>query len=94
MTTMPECIEQTTKVFMNGNSQAVRLPVGFRFNDVEKVYIRKDHRSGDVILSTSPARTWASFAALRGQLGVPGDFMADSPKLHVGLRDPFEEWGQ
>jgi len=85
--------EQTTKVFMNGNSQAVRLPADFRFNNVEKVYIRKDERSGDVILSTKPARTWASFMAMREQLGgAPEDFMADAPRPHVELRDPFEGW--
>ena len=88
---MPQDTEQTTKIFMNGGSQAVRLPASFRFKDVGKVYIRKDERSGDVILSVKPARTWASFMAIREQLGsVPDDFMAGCPRLHVALRDPFE----
>jgi len=85
--------EQTTRVFMNGNSQAVRLPAGFRFHDVETVYIRKDERSGDVILSAKPARTWASFMAVREQLGgAPDTFLASGERLHVALRDPFEGW--
>ena len=40
---------QTTKLFMNGRSQAVRLPKAFRFEGVSEVFIERD---GDrVILS-------------------------------------------
>ncbi len=39
------------KLFNNGGSQAVRLPAEFRF-DGDFVYVRRDERSGDVILST------------------------------------------
>ena len=38
------------KVFATGRSQAVRLPVEFRFSSNE-VLIRRDHDTGDVILS-------------------------------------------
>jgi antitoxin VapB len=34
-------MHQTAKIFMTGRSQAVRLPVEFRF-DVEEVFIRRD----------------------------------------------------
>lgn len=44
---------QTAKLFMNGRSQAVRLPFAYRF-DGEEVYIRKDTTTGDVILSKKP----------------------------------------
>ena len=40
---------QTTRVFTNGNSQAVRLPKKFRF-DGSEVFIRKDAATGDVVL--------------------------------------------
>jgi antitoxin VapB len=50
------------KVFMNGRSQAVRLPLDFRFTTKE-VYIRKDEKTGDVILSEKP-RSWDDFFAL------------------------------
>ena len=43
----------TAKLFMNGRSQAVRLPREFRFEGNE-VNIRKDPDSGDVILSPKP----------------------------------------
>jgi antitoxin VapB len=44
-------MQQTAKVFKTGRSQAVRLPKEFRF-DVSEVFIRKDERTGEVILST------------------------------------------
>jgi antitoxin VapB len=51
------------KLFNNGRSQAVRLPVKFRFEGTE-VYIRKDPKTGDVILSGKPAN-WNEFLAAR-----------------------------
>lgn len=42
------------KLFRNGRSQAVRLPREFRFEGTE-VNIRRDPKTGDVILS--PRRT-------------------------------------
>ena len=41
---------QTAKIFMNGRSQAVRLPAEFRFEG-DEVAIRRDPVTGDVILS-------------------------------------------
>ena len=41
---------QTAKLFKNGRSQAVRLPVEFRFEG-DEVLIRRDPDTGDVILS-------------------------------------------
>lgn len=38
------------KIFMNGRSQAIRLPKSYRF-DGKEVYIRRDPKTGDVILS-------------------------------------------
>jgi antitoxin VapB len=83
--------QKTTRGFMNGNSQAVRLPAGFRF-EIGQVYIRKDERSGDVVLSAKPACSWASFVAKRAQPGTSGDLPIGTLRLNVGLRDPFEGW--
>ncbi|HSV45344.1 MAG TPA: AbrB/MazE/SpoVT family DNA-binding domain-containing protein [Ramlibacter sp.] len=44
---------QTAKIFTTGRSQAVRLPLEFRF-DVSEVFIRRDPVSGDVVLSRKP----------------------------------------
>ena len=63
------------KLFKNGRSQAVRLPVEFRFAEKE-VYIRRDPVSGDVVLSRRPG-DWEEFFELVKRLEVPQDFMAD-----------------
>ena len=39
---------ETAKLFMNGRSQAVRLPSEFRFQGKE-VFIRRDQATGDVV---------------------------------------------
>ena len=66
---------QKAKVFMTGRSQAVRIPLDFRFN-TDEVYIRKDPQTGDVILSQSP-RSWAEIFAALDEAGVPDDFLVD-----------------
>ena len=43
-------MQQTAKIFATGRSQAVRLPLEFRF-DVAEVFIRRDPATGDVVLS-------------------------------------------
>lgn len=64
--------KQTAKVFMTGRSQAVRLPAEFRF-DSKEVFIRKDERTGEVILS--PRLSWDEIFALLDAAGVPDDFL-------------------
>ena len=63
------------KVFMNGRSQAVRIPAEYRFAS-DEVYIRRDPQSGDLILSEAPGDWDEVFAAL-DRAGIPDDFMAD-----------------
>jgi antitoxin VapB len=65
----------TAKLFRNGRSQAVRLPVDFRFEGSE-VYVRRDPATGDVILSRRPA-SWHDFFDLTSTLNIPDDFLAD-----------------
>ena len=65
----------TAKLFMNGRSQAVRLPAEFRFAEKE-VYIRRDPLSGDVVLSRRPGG-WQDFFDLVERLDEPQDFMSD-----------------
>ena len=68
-------MRRTAKVFRNGRSQAVRLPVDCRFEGSE-VYIRRDPVSGDVILSRRP-ESWRDFFELMKAIDVPKDFLAD-----------------
>jgi antitoxin VapB len=48
---------KTAKLFMNGNSQAVRLPQEFRFEGKE-VYI---YREGDRVILSPKRRSWRDF---------------------------------
>lgn len=84
-------MSQTAKLFMNGRSQAVRLPAAYRF-DSEEVFIRRDPTTGDVILSSKPPTWDGFFAALEGA-DIPADFL-DAKERETGphLRDPFEGW--
>ena len=68
-------MHRTAKLFRNGRSQAVRLPVDCRFEGSE-VYIRRDPVSGDVILSRRP-ESWRDFFELMKAIDVPKDFLAD-----------------
>jgi antitoxin VapB len=80
-------MRQKAKLFMNGRSQAVRLPAIFRF-DTDEVYIRKDPVSGDVILSRKPG-TWNDFFKLMETIEVPKDFMDDRDNEIPPERDLF-----
>jgi antitoxin VapB len=66
---------RTAKLFLNGRSQAVRLPADFRFEG-DEVFIRQDPVTRDVVLSRRP-ESWDSFFKLRQDAGVPDEFMAD-----------------
>lgn len=68
---------RTAKVFQTGGSQAVRIPAEFRFEG-DVVWIRRDERTGDVILSPRPPRRWADFVELRERLGpFPDEFIIE-----------------
>ncbi len=70
---------RTARLFMNGASQAVRLPADFRFEG-EQVFVTRDERTGDVVLSTRPgSRSWDAFFELMSTIDIPQDFMADRP---------------
>jgi antitoxin VapB len=50
------------------------LPSDFRFTSRE-VFIRKDPRTGDVILSRKPG-SWDDLFALADSVEIPADFLA------------------
>ena len=89
---------RTAKIFMNGRSQAVRLPAEFRFTG-DEVLIRRDGKTGDVILSEKDARqtNWESFIKARDEALAAGeigdDFLSPRERDQGDLpRDPFEGW--
>ena len=84
---------RTAKLFTTGRSQAVRLPLEFRFEGKE-VFVRRDPKTGDVILSRKPD-SWDGLFELYGASDVPADFMgpADRSQPMPG-RDPFAGWDE
>ncbi len=84
-------MSQVAKLFTNGRSQAVRLPVAYRF-DAKEVFIRQDPETGDVILSRRPT-TWDDFFAALHGVDVPADFLSEKERDQgTATRDPFEGW--
>ena len=82
-------MSSTAKIFINGRSQAVRLPMAFRF-DTDEVFIRQDPVSGDVILSKKPAN-WDGLLQLLPTLAVDDDFLSREERLQGSLvRVPFD----
>jgi antitoxin VapB len=78
---------RTAKLFSNGRSQAVRLPVEYRFPGSE-VYVRRDPATGDVVLSRRPD-SWQDFFDLMKTIDVPKDFMAGRDDAPPQRRELF-----
>jgi antitoxin VapB len=76
---------KTAKLFLNGRSQAVRLPAEFRFEGSE-VFVRRDLATGDVVLSRRP-ESWKGFFALLKTADVPEDFLSDRNDAPPQKRD-------
>jgi antitoxin VapB len=68
-------LARTAKLFRNGRSQAVRLPVEYRFEGSE-VYIRRDQETGDIVISRRPD-CWQDFFDLADRIGVPDEFLSE-----------------
>jgi antitoxin VapB len=82
-------MSQTAKIFTNGKSQAVRLPAAYRFNTKE-VFISRDEKTGDVILSSKPAN-WDDFFNALKMADVPADFLDKNERKQIKQdRDPFQ----
>ena len=78
------------KLFMTGQSQAVRLPKEFRFEGTE-VEIRRDDVTGEVILRAR-RHSWADFYALADRTQIPTDFMGEDDRLaNDPVVDPFAD---
>jgi len=70
---------ETAKLFMNGGSQAVRLPKDCRFEGDNEVYIKKH---GEIVYLFPKEKAWEVF--LESLDMFPADFMAD------GRNQPIE----
>ena len=79
-------MHQTAKIFATGRSQAVRLPLEFRF-DVAEVFIRHDPVTGDVVLSSKPTDWQGLLDAVA--LNKDEDLVLERRQGRA-RRDPFE----
>ena len=79
-------MQQTAKIFVTGRSQAVRLPMAFRF-DAAEVFIRRDPVTGDVVLSPKPIN-WQGLLDVVAQ-NRDQDLLIERRQTHT-RRDPFE----
>ncbi len=77
----------TAKLFRTGRSQAVRLPMEFRFQGTE-VFIRRDPNTGDVVLSAKP-NSWQAFFEPADRTDIPSGFMTDREDLPAEERKLF-----
>lgn len=74
---------KTAKIFQNGQSQAVRLPKEFRFEDSE-VFIKK---SGNVVQLIPRSDSWNSlFGSLKK---FSRDFMSERKQPEMDKRETF-----
>ncbi len=73
----------TTKLFKNGQSQAVRIPKPFQFIGTEEVVIRKQ---GNTVIITPKRKSWASFTE---EAKADDDFMLSRSALMETTRVMF-----
>lgn len=83
---------QSTKaeIFTSGESQAVRIPEEFRFADGE-VYIRRDERNGDLILSKR-RRSMREILEALDELDIPEDFLSPAERASAQIHQEREEF--
>jgi antitoxin VapB len=74
---------KTAKIFKNGQSQAVRLPREFRFDDTE-VFIKK---SGNVVYLIPRSNSWDSLIGSLEKFSE--DFMSERALLKLEKRESF-----
>lgn len=75
---------QTAKIFLNGRSQAVRLPKQFRFEGATEVYIERD---GDRVILTPTRRP--SIERLIDALSQFEEFPARAQPRKADRREPL-----
>ncbi|PID47107.1 MAG: AbrB/MazE/SpoVT family DNA-binding domain-containing protein [Proteobacteria bacterium] len=76
-------MQDTAKLFLNGQSQAVRLPKRFRFENVSEVFVKKIGNS--LILTPKKKDVWGDF--FDNLQNFEGKIKRDQPNLQE--RDYF-----
>lgn len=84
----------TAKIFMTGNSQAVRLPKAFRL-DAKEVWISRNEATGEIVLkpmSTESQREREVRDLLEAVAAVDEHDNFLPPRDAMETRDPFADW--
>lgn len=81
----------TAKLFMTGNSQAVRLPKSFRLNAAE-VWITRNDTTGEITLQPKPGpdELQAFFSLLDAAPRHGTEFVP--PRDDAPAAEPFADW--
>ena len=69
-------MRQSARIFMNGRSQAVRIPKAFAYEGVEDLQVR---RIGDRLILEPVRKSWLTLNDESSPVGL--DFMKDRPDL-------------
>ncbi|MCY4041897.1 MAG: type II toxin-antitoxin system VapB family antitoxin [Gammaproteobacteria bacterium] len=69
-------MRQSARIFMNGRSQAVRIPKAFAYEGVEELQVR---RIGDRLILEPVRKSWLTLNDESSPVGL--DFMKDRPDL-------------
>jgi antitoxin VapB len=78
-----EVLMKTAKLFQNGQSQAVRLPKEFRFED-DYVFVKK---SGNVVVLIPSRNSWDTLVHSLGKFS--DDFMTERKQPKLQKREKF-----
>ncbi|MFG1313090.1 antitoxin [Xanthobacter autotrophicus] len=82
---------KTAKIVSIGRWQSIMLPAEFHFEGSE-VFVRRDPKTGDVILSPKPD-SWEGLFQLYDRDQVADDFMGSADRSRPSRgRDPFAGW--
>jgi antitoxin VapB len=80
----------TAKVFMTGNSQAIRLPKAFRV-EAREMWITKNDVTGEITLKPKPGLdALAAFLEELKAMPITEDFIP--PRDDASRPSPFEDW--
>lgn len=85
-------MEKVAKLFTNGRSQAVRIPVEFKIN-ADRVFIRQEN-NGDLVISrcSTEGKRWDSFFFALDSVEVDDAFLIAAERNDVpSVREPFED---
>lgn len=81
----------TAKLFVTGNSQAVRLPKTFRMNATE-AWVTRNDATGEIILHPKPgADELAAFFTLLNNAPTDSPEFVP-PRDDAPAEDPFDSW--